>query len=263
MELDHDRAPARSRGQCRVLPDDRDAAGTDDRARRSRRAGRYRLLRLLRVGARGPRPRAFRHRVAQGRRPPRHAPRDRQHRRHPVGPVGPPPLRHTGRRPAAPLGGRRARPPRRAARGDEPRRLPGGQLAAVRPADHPAGRSRGPRPGPPRDRPPGAGRSSAFQVLFPELVDLYEDPDAELPLPGIDFAEYARWRADASRTPRPSAPPATTGWNASRTCRRPRHCRRAGPAVARRTARCASTGASTASPPPSGSASPNGPGKPD
>ncbi|MCI4079996.1 MULTISPECIES: non-ribosomal peptide synthetase [Streptomyces] len=39
--------------------------------------------------------------------------------------------------------------------------------------------------------------SSAFQVLFPELVDLYEDPDAELPEPGIGFAEYARWRADA------------------------------------------------------------------
>ncbi|MFD3464922.1 amino acid adenylation domain-containing protein [Streptomyces sp. NPDC058682] len=39
--------------------------------------------------------------------------------------------------------------------------------------------------------------SSAFQVLFPELVDLYEDPDAELPEPGIDFAEYAHWRADA------------------------------------------------------------------
>ncbi|WP_053701575.1 non-ribosomal peptide synthetase [Streptomyces sp. WM6368] len=39
--------------------------------------------------------------------------------------------------------------------------------------------------------------SSAFQVLFPELVDLYENPDAELPAPGIGFAEYARWRADA------------------------------------------------------------------
>ncbi|MFI8341084.1 amino acid adenylation domain-containing protein [Streptomyces sp. NPDC085639] len=39
--------------------------------------------------------------------------------------------------------------------------------------------------------------SSAFQVLFPELVDLYENPDAELPEPGIGFAEYARWRADA------------------------------------------------------------------
>ncbi|WKD36077.1 non-ribosomal peptide synthetase [Streptomyces xanthophaeus] len=39
--------------------------------------------------------------------------------------------------------------------------------------------------------------SSAFQVLFPELVDLYEDPDTELPEPGIGFAEYARWRADA------------------------------------------------------------------
>ncbi|MFE2127467.1 non-ribosomal peptide synthetase [Streptomyces amritsarensis] len=39
--------------------------------------------------------------------------------------------------------------------------------------------------------------SSAFQVLFPELVDLYENPDAELPLPGIGFAEYARWRAEA------------------------------------------------------------------
>ncbi|MFC9582484.1 amino acid adenylation domain-containing protein [Streptomyces yangpuensis] len=39
--------------------------------------------------------------------------------------------------------------------------------------------------------------SSAFQVLFPELVDLYEDPDADLPEPGISFAEYARWRADA------------------------------------------------------------------
>ncbi|WP_051806661.1 non-ribosomal peptide synthetase [Streptomyces sp. NRRL F-2664] len=39
--------------------------------------------------------------------------------------------------------------------------------------------------------------SSAFQVLFPELVDLYENPDAELPEPGINFAEYARWRADA------------------------------------------------------------------
>ncbi|MEU6309521.1 amino acid adenylation domain-containing protein [Streptomyces sp. NPDC047014] len=39
--------------------------------------------------------------------------------------------------------------------------------------------------------------SSAFQVLFPELIDLYENPEAELPQPGIDFAEYARWRADA------------------------------------------------------------------
>ncbi|MFJ3974301.1 amino acid adenylation domain-containing protein [Streptomyces sp. NPDC090021] len=39
--------------------------------------------------------------------------------------------------------------------------------------------------------------SSAFQVLFPELVDLYEDPEADLPEPGISFAEYARWRADA------------------------------------------------------------------
>ncbi|MDQ0986979.1 amino acid adenylation domain-containing protein [Streptomyces sp. V2I9] len=39
--------------------------------------------------------------------------------------------------------------------------------------------------------------SSAFQVLFPELIDLYEDPDAELPEPGIDFSEYARWRAEA------------------------------------------------------------------
>ncbi|CAM5382920.1 non-ribosomal peptide synthetase [Streptomyces avidinii] len=39
--------------------------------------------------------------------------------------------------------------------------------------------------------------SSAFQVLFPELVDLYENPDAELPEPGISFAEYAHWRADA------------------------------------------------------------------
>lgn len=39
--------------------------------------------------------------------------------------------------------------------------------------------------------------SSAFQVLFPELVDLYENPDAELPEPGISFPEYARWRADA------------------------------------------------------------------
>ncbi|MFE1898866.1 amino acid adenylation domain-containing protein [Streptomyces yangpuensis] len=39
--------------------------------------------------------------------------------------------------------------------------------------------------------------SSAFQVLFPELVDLYEDIDADLPEPGISFAEYARWRADA------------------------------------------------------------------
>ncbi|MFJ9944733.1 non-ribosomal peptide synthetase [Streptomyces erythrochromogenes] len=39
--------------------------------------------------------------------------------------------------------------------------------------------------------------SSAFQVLFPELVDLYENPDAELPQPGIGFAEYARWRAEA------------------------------------------------------------------
>ncbi|MFD3755528.1 amino acid adenylation domain-containing protein [Streptomyces sp. NPDC058622] len=39
--------------------------------------------------------------------------------------------------------------------------------------------------------------SSAFQVLFPELVDLYENPDAVLPEPGISFPEYARWRADA------------------------------------------------------------------
>ncbi|WKV75490.1 non-ribosomal peptide synthetase [Streptomyces sp. PCS3-D2] len=39
--------------------------------------------------------------------------------------------------------------------------------------------------------------SSAFQVLFPELVDLYENPEAELPQPGIGFAEYARWRAEA------------------------------------------------------------------
>ncbi|WP_149183679.1 non-ribosomal peptide synthetase [Streptomyces sp. TRM49041] len=39
--------------------------------------------------------------------------------------------------------------------------------------------------------------SSAFQVLFPDLIDLYENPSAELPEPGITFAEYARWRADA------------------------------------------------------------------
>ncbi|MET9514334.1 amino acid adenylation domain-containing protein [Streptomyces sp. NPDC002994] len=39
--------------------------------------------------------------------------------------------------------------------------------------------------------------SSAFQVLFPDLIDLYENPDAELHDPGITFAEYARWRADA------------------------------------------------------------------
>ncbi|WP_455359116.1 non-ribosomal peptide synthetase [Streptomyces sp. SYSU K21746] len=39
--------------------------------------------------------------------------------------------------------------------------------------------------------------SSAFQVLFPDLIDLYENPDAELPDPGITFAEYAHWRADA------------------------------------------------------------------
>ncbi|MBV7698580.1 non-ribosomal peptide synthetase [Streptomyces sp. TRM70350] len=38
--------------------------------------------------------------------------------------------------------------------------------------------------------------SSAFQVLFPDLIDLYEDPAAQLPKPGITFAEYARWRAD-------------------------------------------------------------------
>ncbi|MFF8841923.1 amino acid adenylation domain-containing protein [Streptomyces sp. NPDC015127] len=38
--------------------------------------------------------------------------------------------------------------------------------------------------------------SSAFQVLFPDLIDLYENPRAELPEPGITFAEYARWRAD-------------------------------------------------------------------
>ncbi|MET8576580.1 amino acid adenylation domain-containing protein [Streptomyces sp. NPDC005012] len=38
--------------------------------------------------------------------------------------------------------------------------------------------------------------SSAFQVLFPDLVDLYENPGAELPAPGLTFAEYARWRAD-------------------------------------------------------------------
>ncbi|POX37938.1 non-ribosomal peptide synthetase [Streptomyces sp. Ru73] len=38
--------------------------------------------------------------------------------------------------------------------------------------------------------------SSAFQVLFPDLIDLYEDPDAVLPEPGITFAEYARWRAE-------------------------------------------------------------------
>ncbi|MFF6983668.1 amino acid adenylation domain-containing protein [Streptomyces sp. NPDC008343] len=38
--------------------------------------------------------------------------------------------------------------------------------------------------------------SSAFQVLFPDLIDLYENPAAQLPQPGITFAEYARWRAD-------------------------------------------------------------------
>uniref|UniRef100_A0AAU1I9L8 Phenyloxazoline synthase MbtB n=1 Tax=Streptomyces sp. NBC_00180 TaxID=2903632 RepID=A0AAU1I9L8_9ACTN len=38
--------------------------------------------------------------------------------------------------------------------------------------------------------------SSAFQVLFPDLIDLYEAPAAQLPEPGITFAEYARWRAD-------------------------------------------------------------------
>ncbi|WP_424211337.1 non-ribosomal peptide synthetase [Streptomyces sp. BI20] len=50
--------------------------------------------------------------------------------------------------------------------------------------------------------------SSAFQVLFPELVDLYEDPDAELPEPGIGFAEYARWRAETL--------PGTEGYRAAR-----------------------------------------------
>ncbi|WP_052411258.1 non-ribosomal peptide synthetase [Streptomyces sp. NRRL S-118] len=39
--------------------------------------------------------------------------------------------------------------------------------------------------------------SSAFQVLFPDLIDLYVNPSADLPAPGISFAEYARWRADA------------------------------------------------------------------
>ncbi|WP_051871248.1 non-ribosomal peptide synthetase [Streptomyces sclerotialus] len=39
--------------------------------------------------------------------------------------------------------------------------------------------------------------SSAFQVLFPDLIELYEAPEAELPAPGISFAEYARWRAEA------------------------------------------------------------------
>ncbi|MFE9017879.1 amino acid adenylation domain-containing protein [Streptomyces sp. NPDC007808] len=38
--------------------------------------------------------------------------------------------------------------------------------------------------------------SSAFQVLFPDLIDLYDNPAAQLPEPGITFAEYARWRAD-------------------------------------------------------------------
>jgi amino acid adenylation domain-containing protein len=38
--------------------------------------------------------------------------------------------------------------------------------------------------------------SSAFQVLFPDLIDLYDDPDARLPDPGITFADYARWRAE-------------------------------------------------------------------
>ncbi|SNQ52025.1 Non-ribosomal peptide synthetase 3 [Frankia canadensis] len=37
--------------------------------------------------------------------------------------------------------------------------------------------------------------SSAFQVLFPDLIDLYDDPDAHPPRPGITFADYARWRA--------------------------------------------------------------------
>ncbi len=167
MELDHDRAPARSRGQCRVLPDDRDAAGTDDRARRSRRDGRHRLLRILRVGARGPRPRTVRRRLAQGRGPARHAPRDRRHRRHPVGAVRPAAVRHTGRGPDRPVPRRRPGAPRRAARGDEPRGLPGRQLAAVRPADHPAGRSGEPRPGPPGDRPAGAGRLQRLPGALP------------------------------------------------------------------------------------------------
>lgn len=39
--------------------------------------------------------------------------------------------------------------------------------------------------------------SSAFQVLFPDLIDLYENPDAELLEPGITFAEYAHWRAES------------------------------------------------------------------
>lgn len=50
--------------------------------------------------------------------------------------------------------------------------------------------------------------SSAFQVLFPDLIDLYENPEVPLPEPGITFAEYARWRADVL--------PGTAGFAAAR-----------------------------------------------
>ncbi|MDH6139924.1 pyochelin synthetase [Kitasatospora sp. GP30] len=36
--------------------------------------------------------------------------------------------------------------------------------------------------------------SSAFQVLFPDLVDLYEHPETELADPGLGFRDYAIWR---------------------------------------------------------------------
>ncbi|MFF4604369.1 amino acid adenylation domain-containing protein [Streptomyces sp. NPDC001339] len=38
--------------------------------------------------------------------------------------------------------------------------------------------------------------SSAFQVLFPDLIDLYEDPAVQLPELELTFADYVRWRTE-------------------------------------------------------------------
>ncbi|MFJ5680525.1 amino acid adenylation domain-containing protein [Streptomyces sp. NPDC093097] len=50
--------------------------------------------------------------------------------------------------------------------------------------------------------------SSAFEVLFPDLIDLYENPSAQLPALGMTFADYVRWRTEVL--------PHTDGYRAAR-----------------------------------------------
>jgi pyochelin synthetase len=45
-----------------------------------------------------------------------------------------------------------------------------------------------------------ADAASLFQVLFPDLVDLYEHPETELPALGLCFGEYVRRHAETART---------------------------------------------------------------